>query len=159
ARDGKRCDVRESRHGAVESADRARSVRSIRCQPAESKPRAMMPVGSRNSRWISGSRRARSGERGVALVVALLAMLVMAAVGAALMLAAATELRITRNFRNSTEALYAADAALERVVDELRAIGDWNLLLSGSVRSSFAVGEPHGRRSMADGKTIDLDAI
>jgi hypothetical protein len=93
------------------------------------------------------------------LVVALLAMLVMAALGAALMLTAATESRITRNFRNNTEALYAADAALERVVGELRAIGDWNLLLSGTARSAFVDGEPRGLRVLPDGKTIDLAEV
>jgi hypothetical protein len=98
-------------------------------------------------------------ERGVALVVALLAMLVMVALGAGLMLAAATESRITRNFRNNTEALYAADAVLEVAVDELRSIGDWNLLLSGTVRSAFVDGEPRGPRELADGKTIDLAEV
>jgi hypothetical protein len=95
-------------------------------------------------------------ERGVALVVALMAMLVMVALGAALMLTAATESRVTRNFRSSTEALYAADAALERAVGELGSIGDWNLLLSGSARSAFVDGEPRGLRVLPDGKTVDL---
>ncbi len=98
-------------------------------------------------------------ERGVALIVALLAMLVMVALGAALMLAAATESRITRNFRNDIEAFYAADAVLERAVDELRAVGDWNLLLSGAARSAFVDGEPRGTRVLADGKTIDLAEV
>jgi hypothetical protein len=98
-------------------------------------------------------------ERGVALVVALMAMLVMAAIGAALMVTAATESRISRNFRNNTEALYAADAVTERVVDELRGIADWNLLLSGNLRSTFVDGEPAGARALADATTIDLGAI
>jgi hypothetical protein len=83
-------------------------------------------------------------------------MLVMVALGAGLMLAAATEARITRNFRNNTEAFYAADAVLERAVDELRAVGDWSLVLSGAARSTFADGEPRGTRPLADGKIIDL---
>jgi hypothetical protein len=98
-------------------------------------------------------------ERGVALIVALLAMLVMVAFGAALMLAAATESRITRNFRNDIEAFYAADAVLERAVDELHAVGDWNLLLSGAARSVFVDGEPRGTRVLSDGKTIDLAEV
>jgi type IV pilus assembly PilX-like protein len=98
-------------------------------------------------------------ERGIALVVALMAMLVMAALGTALILAAAVESKITRNFRNNAQALYAADAVLERSVDELRAIADWNMLLSGSVRSAFADGEPQGVRTLADGRTIDLSGI
>src|SRR5262252_6605037 len=99
------------------------------------------------------------GERGVALIVALMAMLVMAAIGTALVLAAATESRIARNFRNNTEALYAADAVLERVVDELRGVADWNLVLSGNLRSTFVDGEPGGARVLADSQTIDPGAI
>jgi hypothetical protein len=101
----------------------------------------------------------RRDERGVALVIALLAMVVMAAIGSALMLGAATESKIARNFRNGTEALYAADAVLEQVVGELRGVVDWNQLLSGSARSSFADGDPTGIRVLADGKTIDLAKI
>src|SRR5215510_7307176 len=95
-------------------------------------------------------------ERGIALVVVLMAMVVMAASGAALVLAAATESRIARNFRNNTEARYAAEAVLARVVDELRGINDWNLLLSGNLRSTFVDGEPGGPRVLADSRTIDI---
>jgi hypothetical protein len=105
------------------------------------------------------SHRALHGERGVALVIALLAVVVMVAIGSALMLTAATELRITRNFRNSTEGLYAADALLERVVDDLRGVADWNQLLAGNARSTFVDGDPNGTRVLADGKSIDLGRI
>ena len=98
-------------------------------------------------------------ERGLALVIALLTMVVMIAIGSALMLAAATESKITRNFRNGTEALYAADAVVEWAVGELRGVSDWNQLLAGSARSSFVDGEPNGIRLLADGKTIDLTRI
>jgi hypothetical protein len=104
------------------------------------------------------NERARS-ERGVALVVALLAMLMMVALGAGLMVAAATESKITRNFRNSTEAFYAAEAAVEGVLGELRAVDDWNLILSGATRSAFVDGEPWGTRTLADGTTLDLARI
>jgi hypothetical protein len=115
-------------------------------------------IGEASQRTSPSHRESRC-ERGTALVVALLAMLVMGAIGAALMLSAATESRITRNFSNNTEALYAADAVLERVVDELRGIGDWNLVLAGTVRSIFVDGEPRGTRVLSDGSTIDLGAV
>jgi hypothetical protein len=119
----------------------------------------MTPMFEYGSRYPTVAHREPGGEQGVALLVALMAMLVMAALGAALMLAAATESRIARNFRNNAEALYAADAVLERAVDELRAIADWNLLLSGTARSAFVDGEPRGHRVLADGKTIDLAEV
>jgi hypothetical protein len=86
-------------------------------------------------------------------------MLMMVALGAGLMVAAATESKITRNFRNGTEAFYAAEGVLERAVGELRAIADWNLILSGATRSAFVDGEPRGTRVLPDGKTIDLAQI
>jgi hypothetical protein len=104
-------------------------------------------------------RRGFRDERGVALVIALLAIVVMVAIGSALMLAAATESKITRNFRNGAEALYAADAVLEWAVGELRGVADWNQLLTGGARSSLTDGDPNGTRVLADGTTIDLTRI
>src|SRR5215510_1132446 len=109
--------------------------------------------------YDNASQREHRDERGVALVIALLATLVMVAIGSALILTATTESRITRNFKNSTEAFYAVDAVLERVVEELRAIADWNLLLGGGAHSAFADGDPNGERALADGRAIDLTAV
>lgn len=109
--------------------------------------------------YDNASHREHRDERGVALVIALLATLVMVAIGSALILTATTESRITRNFKNSTEAFYAVDAVLERVVEELREIADWNQLLGGGAHSAFVDGEPSGTRALADGRTIDLGAV
>jgi hypothetical protein len=40
-------------------------------------------------------------------------------------------------------------------MDDLLTVSDWNLLLSGTVRS-FVDGAPSGARTLADGSTIDL---
>jgi len=93
------------------------------------------------------------------MVLALMAVLVMSALGSALIVAAATESRITRNFKNNTEAFYAAEAVLEHSIGELQSTSDWNALLDGGVRSLLADGTPHGLRTLADGRTIDLDEI
>ena len=98
-------------------------------------------------------------ERGVVLIVALMAMLLMIALGTALILTTSTELTITRNFRNTSEALYAADAVLERAVDDLLTIPDWNTLLSGVARSTFTDGPPSGARTLSDGKSLDLGEV
>src|SRR6185369_9977736 len=84
-------------------------------------------------------------------------MTMMMALGTALILTTNTELRITRNFAAASEALYAADAALERAITDIEAIHDWNALLDGSVRSTFVDGRPVGVRMLADGKTISID--
>jgi len=98
-------------------------------------------------------------ERGAALLVALMAILLTMALGTALILSAAIESKITRNFRARAEAFYAADAALEHTLDEVRAIGDWNAILSGLLPSAFADGPPNGIRVLADGRPLDLGEV
>lgn len=96
------------------------------------------------------------GEDGVAVIVAMLAMLLMMALGWALVLSTSSETLVAANFRDSGEAGYAADAALERSIADLSRERDWNVVLSGAVQSSFVDGAPGGVRSLADGSTIDL---
>jgi hypothetical protein len=105
------------------------------------------------------SRLDRNTERGAALIIALMAMLLMMALGTGLMLTTSTESKISRNFKTGAEALYAADAGLERAVDDLRTISDWSATLSGAVSSSFSDGAPAGTRALADGRRIDLGEI
>jgi len=95
-------------------------------------------------------------DNGVAVLAALFAMLLMTAIGAALVLTTSSETIIAANFRASTEAFYAADAAVERAMVELNGIADWNAVLTGSRRSVFVDGPPGGVRTMADGSTIVL---
>ena len=95
-------------------------------------------------------------EDGVALVVAMMALLLMTALGVALVMTTSSETMIANNYRNSSEALYAADAIVERAMDDLLTVSDWNGLLSGSVQSAFVDGAPSGTRRLPDGSTIDL---
>lgn len=98
----------------------------------------------------------RGGERGVALVIALMAMLLLSALGLSLILTTNTEALIAGNFRSSSEALYAADAAIERTIQDILTVPDWNTMLSGATKSSFIDGAASGIRTLADGTTIDL---
>jgi len=98
-------------------------------------------------------------DRGFVLVVVLLAMVLLSALGVALVLATTAETRIAANFRNAQQALYAADAAAERALDDLSAVTDWNTLIGGAVLSSFADGPPAGVRRRDDGSAIDLTQI
>jgi len=97
-----------------------------------------------------------SSDRGAALIIALMAMLLMTALGLALMLNTTTEGMITGNYRFGQEALYAADAGVERVMDDLLTVPDWNNILQGNVRSAFVDGSPSGTRTLPDGTSIDL---
>lgn len=95
-------------------------------------------------------------EDGIALIVAMMAMLLMTALGVALVLTTSSETMIASNFRNSHEALYAADAVVERAMDDILTVADWNKLLDGSTQSAFVDGAPTGTRNLPDGSTIDL---
>jgi Tfp pilus assembly protein PilV len=95
-------------------------------------------------------------ESGMALLITLLAMMLMAVIGGALLLTTTVEVRVVRNFRSRVEAVYAADAALELAAADLATMPDWNPLLAGAVRSSFVDGAPDGPRILPGGVTLDL---
>ncbi len=107
----------------------------------------------------SSMRRDIRRQDGVALIVALMALMLMTALGMALILTTSSETMIAANFRNSGEALYAADAAFERAMNDLLTVADWNQLLSGANQSAFIDGSPSGPRNLPDGSTVDLSHI
>jgi Tfp pilus assembly protein PilX len=104
----------------------------------------------------------KSDERGMALIVALMAMALMSALGMALMLMTQTETMITANYRDSMEGQYVADAGIERVMDDVLTVPDWNTLLAStdgvtsSVTSGFIDATPSSPVTMPDGHTINL---
>lgn len=108
------------------------------------------------SRSRVGGTVAQNGERGAALVVALMATMLLSALGIALILTTTTETKITGNYTYSQEALYAADAAIERTVQDVLTVPDWNNMLSGAQRSAFVDGSPSGTRTLPNGAVINL---
>ena len=68
-------------------------------------------------------------RRGIALIVALMSMLLLTALGLGLVMTTMTETMITANYRDSGEAMYAADAGVERVMQDLLTVPDWNRIL------------------------------
>jgi hypothetical protein len=97
-------------------------------------------------------------ERGMALIVALMSMMLLTALGLGLVMTTLTETMITANYRDSGEAMYAADAGVERVMQDMLTVPDWNRILNGQVQSSFVDGPPTGVRTLPDGSSIDLTA-
>ena len=101
------------------------------------------------------------GERGIALVVALLSMLLLTALGMSLMLTTTTETMITGNYRDGVEAMYAADAGIERTMQDVLTVPDWNAMLaspdgiSAGVTSSFYASS-NLQPTLADGRVLDL---
>lgn len=89
-----------------------------------------------------------ANEEGTALIIALMSMMLLTALGAAVVMVSRTETAIANNYKNSQEALYAADAAIERVVQDLLMVPRWNDILAGTAQSGFNDG------SMTDQKTL-----
>jgi hypothetical protein len=76
-------------------------------------------------------------DRGIALIVAMLIMMLLSALGLSLTMVTMTETRVAHSYSSSSESFYAADAALELAINELAQQADWNRVLDGSVSSSF----------------------
>ena len=111
-----------------------------------------------------GTRSSRHprGEQGIALIVALLSITLMTALGMALMLTSQTETLISANYRDSMEGEYVADAGLERVMDDVLTIPDWNQVLTSSdgvtagITSGFHDNAPSSPILLPDGRTLNL---
>ena len=113
----------------------------------------------------SGPRRAERArslddERGMALIVALLSMLLLTALGMSLMLTTTTETMITSNYRDGVEAMYAADAGIERTMQDLLTVPEWNSVLTSpdgvraGVMSGFSATSL--TPTLGDGRQLDL---
>jgi PilX N-terminal len=98
-------------------------------------------------------------DDGFVLIAVLLTIVLLSAVGSALVLTTTTETRIAANFRDANEALDAAEAIVEVSLADIVAAPDWNQLIGGATRSAFVDGPPTGARSLADGSTIDLAVV
>ncbi len=90
------------------------------------------------------------------MVIALIAVAVLSALGISLSLVVNTETRIAGNFSAAREAMYAADGGLEIAAQELLAVGNWDLVLTGHTLSTFVDGEPTGQRPLGDGRFVSL---
>jgi hypothetical protein len=101
--------------------------------------------------------RTRLGnEEGTALIIALLSMMLLTALGAAVVMVTNTETMIANNHRNSQEAIYSADAVVERIVQDLLMVPRWNDVLAGTVQSSFIDGDMTAQKTLPGGGKILL---
>ena len=83
------------------------------------------------------TRRLRR-DRGSVLLSALMIIVLIATLGAALGLVVSTELSAAANYEGSERALYAADAAIERTIGELRLLSTWALVPTPSATTSLS---------------------
>ena len=70
------------------------------------------------------------------VVVALMSMLLMSALGAALVMTTTAETMTAANFRNAQEGVYAADAALALALADVAAAPGWTYLTAPRIRPS-----------------------
>ena len=105
-----------------------------------------------------------ANQDGTALIIALMSMMLLTALGGAVIMVSRTEAAIANNYRNSQEALYAADAAIERVVQDLLLVPRWNDILANGgagvagVTSSFTRGNPASQITLPTGGKVTLNA-
>lgn len=97
-----------------------------------------------------------AAEDGVAIAMAMMAVLLISALGTALVLLSSSETIIAAHFRSSVEAHYAADAVMARAIDLVAGLDDWAAPIAGATQSSLVDGAPIGSRRLPDGSTVDL---
>lgn len=97
------------------------------------------------------------GQRGSALVAVLLSTVLVSAIGAALTVTANTEAAITSSFRTERELTYAAEAAVERAIQEVRLVTQWNDLLTGVQTTTFL--DQTMVPALPSGGTLDLRVL
>lgn len=95
--------------------------------------------------------------RGIALILALLVTSFLSAIGLGLAVVVFMDRLATGNTRGSVGLLHAADAGLELAAHDL-ARADWDDVLAGLLRASFADGAPTGVRAAPGGGTVNLTA-
>ena len=84
-----------------------------------------------------------SGERGIALFVALFALLIVTAVALGMVFQAGTETSINGNYRDDQLAFYAAKAGLEEARDRMRANAGAGITITASLPTALP-GTPNG---------------
>ena len=94
-------------------------------------------------------------DDGVALVIVMMTITLLTALGTALTLATITETAIAANYRDATEAFYAAEAAVEFAMQEIADVPDWSNVIAESARSAFVDGPADGPRTVG-AVTLDL---
>jgi hypothetical protein len=99
----------------------------------------------------------RRGEQGVALVSTLMVTTLLTTLAAGLALGAASEALVSASYRTARATLYAADAALQRALVDVRRLPEWSVVLApppANVRSGFDDGR--ALANAPDGRTLNV---
>jgi hypothetical protein len=97
-------------------------------------------------------------QRGSALLIAMLSTLLLSALGMALVMTTTTETMITSNYRDAQETMYAADAGIERALEDLLRSSDFGTVLAGTSKSGFTKAVAT-KETLPDGTPVNLTAL
>jgi hypothetical protein len=106
---------------------------------------------------LTALRASAANDHGSAVVLALLATMLLGALGAGLVSMTTTEVAIAGNYRDGSETGYAAEAAAEYLVGELQRAANWSDLLSGAATLTFTDGTL--TPTLASNRTISLPVM
>jgi hypothetical protein len=98
-------------------------------------------------------------ERGSVLLCVLMVTTLVGTLGAALALIVSTETFAAANYQSSQQGLYAADAALERTVGELRLLPTWVAVPGAAATSSADFNDGLSTPRMPNGLTLNLTQL
>jgi hypothetical protein len=102
-------------------------------------------------------RNLRGGERGMALLYALVVTALLTTLGASVVVVVVGETLVAAYHRASQQGLYAADAGVERAIGELRSLSSWQGVPAPAGSSGFADFNDGALASrLADGTALDL---
>ncbi len=101
----------------------------------------------------------RSGQSGAALVAVLAILMLVSAIALGLVLTTSLEPAIASAHEASLSSAYAAQAGLAVAIHELAGIADWNLVLSGQVRSTILQSSIDARLTLPDGTQADAGSL
>jgi hypothetical protein len=108
---------------------------------------------TRSTRVAQDSRRSlRASERGIALIMAVLATSFLSA------LAVFMDRLASGNMAGSVAMMYAADAGIELAARDLAQSASWDTVLAGGEQGTFTDGVAGGVRGIPGGGAVDLTA-
>jgi hypothetical protein len=98
-----------------------------------------------------------TGQRGIALILAMLVTSFLAAIGLGLAVVVFANQLAAGNVRGATGLMNAAEAGLEVTAHELSR-ADWSRVLGGAEQATFSDGSPDGVRAIPGGGVVNLSA-
>ncbi|MGE3521123.1 MAG: pilus assembly PilX N-terminal domain-containing protein, partial [Vicinamibacterales bacterium] len=98
-------------------------------------------------------------DRGAALVLAIVAGLLLSAIGTSLVVLTSADVLIADNSGAGAEAFHGAEGALERTLSELEQVSDFTAVLDGTASSRFTDGPADGVRTLAGSGRLNLSEV